>query len=278
MSSIPLDLSERVKRDFSNMTVLLYHEVTDFPERAKQVRKIGPTDSLTTRQFEEQMVLLSERPYTRVVAGDDIFGGAENNSKKIVLTFDDGLIGNYLFAFNILKKYGFKAIFFATVNSISRNRYMSWEQLSVLHKDGHLIQSHTMTHPMLGECDEKRITYEVEASKKIIEDKIGGPVKYLSLPFGSLNERVTKIAKDTGYKAIFTSSCNSRNSKSGLYQFGRVHVKDTYSLRKFERLIDSNPTEVLLTRTNEAWKRLIKEIIGLNSYRKLYRFMYRIEL
>lgn len=261
-----------------NYRILLYHEVTDFPERAKKIREIGPADSLPTRQFEEQMAWISERPNMKVVTADDLFSRAENNFKKIVLTFDDGLIGNYLFAFKILKKYGFKAIFFVTVNSISRIRYMSWEQLSVLHKNGHLIQSHTMTHPMLGVCDESKIIYELETSKKTIEDKIGAPVKYLSLPFGSLNEKVTKIAEDTGYKAIFTSSSNSRNLKSGLYQFGRIHVKDTYSLEKFERLIDPNPTEVLLARTNEALKRLIKEIIGLNNYRKLYRFMYRIEL
>ena len=278
MSGIPLDLSEKCKKKFSNITILLYHEVTNLPERAMKVRKIGPAESLMAKRFEEQMALISERPNTKVVTADDIFSRAGNNCKKIVLTFDDGLIGNYLFAFNILENYGFKAIFFVTVNGISGIRYMNWEQLSVLHKNGHLIQSHTMTHPMLGECDEKRITYELEASKRIIEDKIGAPVKYLSLPFGSSNEGVIKIAKDTGYEAVFTSSCDSRNSKSGLYQFGRMHVKDAYSLKKFARLLDSNPTEVLLTRTNEALKGLVKEIIGLNNYRRLYRFVYRIEL
>jgi peptidoglycan/xylan/chitin deacetylase (PgdA/CDA1 family) len=270
--------ASRIFKYFLPMAILLYHEVTDFPERAKKTRKISPADSLIARRFEEQMALISERPNTKVITADDIFIRAQNNSKKIVLTFDDGLIGNYLFAFNILEKYGFKATFFVTVDSISKIRYMSWEQLSVLYKHGHSIQSHTMTHPMLGECDESQITYELEASKKIIEDKIGAPVKYLSLPFGSLNERVTKIAEDTGYEAIFTSSSHSRNPSGKLYQLGRIHVKDTYSLKKFMRLIDSNPTQFLLTRTNEVLKRLIKQIVGLNNYRKLYRFMYRIEL
>lgn len=239
---------------------------------------MGPADSLMAGQFEEQMALLSERPNTRIVAADDILNKAEDDAKKIVLTFDDGFIGNYRFAFDILERYGFKATFFITVDNISKDRYMSWEQLSVLYKNGHSIQSHTMTHPMLGECDERRITYELKTSKKIIEDKIGSPVKYLSLPFGSLNERVIKIAKGVGYKAIFTSSCIIRNSNGELYQLGRVHVKDAYPLKKFGRLIDPNPPQFLLARTNEALKRLIKKIIGLNNYRKLYRLMYRIEL
>jgi len=261
-----------------NHSILLYHEVTDFPERTKQIRKMSPAASLLTKQFEEQMALLSERANTRVVTADDIFNKAEDDAKKIVLTFDDGFIGNYLFAFDILERYGFKATFFITVDDVSKDRYMSWEQIAALHKSGHLIQSHTMTHPMLGECEESEITYELETSKRIIEDKIGSPVKYLSLPYGSLNERVIAIAKQIGYKAIFTSSYNHGNSDSELYQFGRAQIKDTYTLKKFVRLIDPNPVDVLLSRTKEALKRRIKEIIGLDNYRKLYRLVYRIEL
>jgi peptidoglycan/xylan/chitin deacetylase (PgdA/CDA1 family) len=131
---------------------------------------------------------------------------------------------------------------------------------------------------MLGECDESRITYELETSKKIIEDKIGAPVKYLSLPFGSSNERVTSIAKQLGYQGIFTSLSNIAEWKNESFQFGRIHIKDTYPLKKFVRLIDPSPTQFFLTRIGEALKGMIKEVIGLDNYRKLYRFVYRIEL
>jgi peptidoglycan/xylan/chitin deacetylase (PgdA/CDA1 family) len=154
-----------------NDQILLYHEVTDYPERTKIVRKISPTDSLLSSQFEEQMAWISDKQNTKVVTIDDIFCDGQDNSKKIVITFDDGLIGNYLFALNILMKYGFKATFFVTVNDVSRERYMSWNQLAVLHQNGHSIQSHTMTHPMLGECEENQITYELEASKQVIEEE-----------------------------------------------------------------------------------------------------------
>lgn len=261
-----------------NHRILLYHEVTDFPERTKQIRKMSPADSLLTEQFEEQMAFLSDRANTKVVTTDDLFVEEQDNTQKVVLTFDDGFIGNYLFALNILEKYGYKATFFVTVNNISRERYMSWDQLGVLYKKGHLIQSHTMTHPMLGECDEGQIAYELETSRKVIEDKIGGEVKYLSLPFGSSNEKVISIANRLGYQGIFTSLSNTEKRKNELSQFGRIHVKDTYPLKKFVRLIDPNPTQLFLTRAIEALKGIIKEIIGLNNYRKLYRFLYRIDI
>jgi len=261
-----------------NHRILLYHEVADFPERAKQVRKMSPVDSLLTKKFEGQMALLSDRANTKVVTIDDLFAEGQDRAQKVVLTFDDGFIGNYLFALRILEKYGYKATFFVTVNNISKNGYMSWDQLGILYQKGHSIQSHTMTHPMLGECDEGQIAYELETSRKIIEDKIGGPVKYLSLPFGSSNGRVIHVAKQLGYQGIFTSLSNTRGRQNELCQFGRIHIKDTYPLKAFMGLIDPNPTQWLVTRTAEALKQIIKEIIGLNNYRRLYRFMYRIEL
>ena len=50
-----------------NHQILLYHEVTDSPERTKRIRKMSPADSLLTKHFEEQMAYLSDRPNTKVV-------------------------------------------------------------------------------------------------------------------------------------------------------------------------------------------------------------------
>ncbi len=257
--------------------ILLYHEVTDFPERTKKIRRMSPADSLPVKQFEEQMACLSGRPDTKVVTVDDLFTEGEDRPRRVILTFDDGCIGNYLFASAVLERYGYPATFFVTVESVSKKGYMGWDQLDALKKNGHSIQSHTMTHPMLGECDEGRITYELDTSKKVIEDRIGAPVRYLSLPFGSLNKQVPLIAQQLGYKGIFTS-LSVVNRRSELVQFGRAHIKDTYSLKKFVRLIDPSPAQFFVTRTGETLKGMAKEVIGLENYRKLYRFVYRIDL
>jgi len=89
---------------------------------------------------------------------------------SVVLTFDDGYLDNWVFAYPLLKKYGFKGTIyvnleFVDVRDIQRKNledawrggtkihdlkslgYLSWEEMKHMEKHGVIdIQSHTMTH------------------------------------------------------------------------------------------------------------------------------------
>lgn len=255
----------------------MYHEVTDSPERERRKRKIDPAYSLLTGQFEAQMALLFHAHDLQVISLDDLKNEEADQRSRIALTFDDGLKGNYEHAFKILEDYGFPATFFVTVNDIASSRFMNWDQLVELHSYGHLIQSHTMTHPMLGECDENQARYELERSKKIIEDKIGTEVRYLSLPFGSWNENVINIAQQVGYLAVFTSSIVSHHRNHCLYQYGRIPIKDTYSIQKFAALLHPTSWQSSQLKRMNTLKNMAKKALGLNNYRRIYRLIYHIE-
>jgi peptidoglycan/xylan/chitin deacetylase (PgdA/CDA1 family) len=75
----------------------------------------------------------------------------------IVLTFDDGYLDNWLFAFPLLKKYSLKATIFvspefvdkrnAVRSDISESGFLSWDEMRIMESSGLIdIQSHTMTH------------------------------------------------------------------------------------------------------------------------------------
>jgi peptidoglycan/xylan/chitin deacetylase (PgdA/CDA1 family) len=257
--------------------ILMYHEVTNIPEREKQIRKIDPAYSLPSHQFEEQMVYLQNSKYA-VISLDEGCDNPLTSLKSVIITFDDGLIGNYEHAFPILQKYNFTAAFFVVVDRITKSRYMNWKQLRELHQDGHLIQSHTMTHPMLGECNEKQIYYELDKSKKIIENKIGNVVKYLSLPFGSSNMKVIRIAKEVGYSAVFTSRLNELQISKSPYYFGRIPVKDSYGLDVFNGLLSGRSKFYYKILFFDYIKNKLKRLIGLNNYRRIYRTVNKIKL
>lgn len=75
----------------------------------------------------------------------------------IVLTFDDGYLDNWLFAFPLLKKYSLKATIFISPEfvdkrnsvrcDISGSGFLSWDEMRIMEASGLTdIQSHTMTH------------------------------------------------------------------------------------------------------------------------------------
>ena len=75
----------------------------------------------------------------------------------IVLTFDDGYLDNWLFAFPLLKKYSLKATIFVSPDFVdkrngirsdfSESGFLSWDEMRIMESSGLIdIQSHTMTH------------------------------------------------------------------------------------------------------------------------------------
>lgn len=94
----------------------------------------------------------------------------KKNPKKLVLTFDDGYLDNWVFAYPILKKYGLKGTIFInpefvepiaevrpTIEDIWKGKiaeedlttlgFLNWEELRAMQRSGVMdIQSHSMSH------------------------------------------------------------------------------------------------------------------------------------
>ncbi|HEY0089691.1 MAG TPA: polysaccharide deacetylase family protein [Candidatus Lokiarchaeia archaeon] len=255
----------------------MYHEVTNTPERQKRIKKIDPSYSITSEQFEKHIKYLYKIGY-KTILPDEIITNTYDRQKRFVLTFDDGLIGNYEFAFPIIREYKYLATIFVSVKNISSARFMNWEQLKELSSNGFLIQSHTMTHSPLGTLSEKEIFYELSDSKACIEDKIGKEVKYLSLPYGSCNRDVYQIANEIGYVGIFTSTPYKNDLTVQPFSMGRIPIKDNYNINKFAKIISNESIYYYKMKYENNLKTMIKKIIGLNNYRKIYRFYNRIEI
>lgn len=93
-----------------------------------------------------------------------------DNKKFVILTFDDRYKSQYINAKPILDKYGFKATFYIVCNYIEGgdNNRMTWDEVQELHRQGHDIGSHTMSHYALTDIPTERMTYEVSMSKQCL--------------------------------------------------------------------------------------------------------------
>jgi len=101
-------------------------------------------------------------------------------------------------------KSNFNEIIHQTGQSKNRNdiEVMNWKEI-IGTRTMVDYQSHTMTHPMLGNInDEKILEFEIGDSKKILEQNIGSKIKYISYPIGSYSNQVIEESKKH-YDAAF---------------------------------------------------------------------------
>jgi len=81
---------------------------------------------------------------------------------------------------------------------------MTWDQARELRRMGHLIGSHSLSHPNLAYLDDLSVWTEVVESKARLEAELRGPVDYFSYPnpimTPNFDERTIRITEQAGYK------------------------------------------------------------------------------
>ena len=57
--------------------------------------------------------------------------------KAAIITFDDGMLSQYIYAKPILDNYNFKATFYIICNSVDKENRMNWANIQTLEEEGH---------------------------------------------------------------------------------------------------------------------------------------------
>ncbi len=112
--------------------------------------------------------------------------------KVIALTFDDGPSKHTNRLLDILKKNNAKATFFVLGNQI--NKYPN--ELIQIANDGHQICNHTWDHKQLTKLSEKGIEEELMKTRAQIFKLTNIDTLTVRAPYGSVNKRVKKVAKN----------------------------------------------------------------------------------
>jgi peptidoglycan/xylan/chitin deacetylase (PgdA/CDA1 family) len=128
-----------------------------------------------------------------------------DEGQRIVLTFDDGGRSAATTIAPILTQRGWHGHFFITTERIGSPGFVSEDEIRALAAEGHVVGSHSHTHPVMTTLADARITDEWRRSKAILEDVLAAPVTVLSVPNGFYSARVGRLAAEAGYRHIFTS-------------------------------------------------------------------------
>jgi len=87
---------------------------------------------------------------------------------------------------------------------------MTWEQVKALEKNGHIVGSHTMTHPNLAFLKLEDLRNELNTSKQTMEKHLGTSIGHFSYPcpalFPNWTQQTTEESKRAGYRTAVTTN------------------------------------------------------------------------
>ena len=103
---------------------------------------------------------------------------------------------------------------------------MTWEQVCALGQNGHIVGSHTLTHPNMAYVDESAARRELTDSKRRLEEILGGPVVHFSYPCPALSphwsENTRKMSQEVGYRTAVTTVGGPVRRNADLLSLRRV--------------------------------------------------------
>jgi|GEM_PF-189085 len=97
------------------------------------------------------------------------------------------------------------------------------------------IGSHTVNHPRLTKISPKDQLFELNESKKQLEDMLHSNIEFISVPYGDYDRRVIQRSSEAGYKMLFSSE-PKYVSNNGVHHDvrGRVAVGPSNSRLEFK--------------------------------------------
>jgi peptidoglycan/xylan/chitin deacetylase (PgdA/CDA1 family) len=190
--------------------------------------------------------------------------------KCMIITFDDGYVGNYHILPEI-KKFDLPITIFLCSEMIDTSRHFWFslyprkkveylkkktnkEKLEIMKKDGKSLkdrypeaqtinhdqinamrshvnfQAHTQFHPILPKCTNKEAEREIVESKRKLETDFKIPVNAFAYPNGDYSSRDIEICKNAGYECAITVDYGFNTVSSDPYRLKRIPVDMTYSL------------------------------------------------
>ena len=200
----------------------------------------------TPADFEAQLQVLKQRGYTTITmaqVGCGVRGTCQLPNKPIVITFDDGF-SDQLRAFELLKKYNLRGTFYMIIggerskfcigierqsNAPCGDSYLNWSEVKNMAASPLIeIGAHTVDHLALANLSPADQTFQIQQSKRRLEEVLGKPITTLAYPYGSFTATTAQIAQQSGFSTAVSTIPGSDQTVGTLYALRRI--RDTYKL------------------------------------------------
>jgi len=213
----------------ASVPVLLYHHVNPHE---------GDLVTVTPDVFREQMAWLVAAGYESLSLGELLAfmaGSLRLTRPAVVLTFDDGWLDNYQYAFPVLREFGLRGSFFlitartaaatAAHNSApgalpdhegakqairqgeAGRVVIGWETAREMHRSGLAgFYPHSHTHPRCADLPRDEVMHELLHSRALLAANLGVAADCFCWPYGSIPAEGESWGRDAGYTALLTTA------------------------------------------------------------------------
>ena len=245
-------ISDRARA--AKIPIIMYHDIAATKDVSWDV---------TTDELERHFQALQEGGYTPISMDqmvNHLRTGSQLPEKPVLLTFDDNYIGQYQYAFPLLKKYNYPAVWSVHTRFVGtggKKPKATWDQLREMSKSGLItVASHTVNHLNLKDLSDREIEKEVTESKKVLEKELGIAIDYFTYPEGDFTERAREKIKNAGYKGALTMSLDSSLERSAnesedlitIMRFGQSRFDE--AIAQASAGTTANPVAILPTVSN----------------------------
>ena len=262
---------------------LMYHRLCD-DERYAALSGTERVFNMPAARFDAQIGWLAAAGY-QFVSADQVAAFASGELKldgpAVMITFDDGCTSVATHAAPILRRHGARATVFVTTDADAyvfgltpNDARLSDQAIADLDGDTILIESHSVTHRPLSELGDDDVCNELHESRSRLAQILRRPVSYFAVPGNWYDGRVLRLARQAGYRAVWSSDPGSVRRGATPFPFPRVNIDGDLSLAQFRAQLTA--TGIAQRRIVAAFKRLPGRLLGPRRWYPLRKAILRM--
>jgi peptidoglycan/xylan/chitin deacetylase (PgdA/CDA1 family) len=214
------------------ISILSYHSLDDF----------GTPLSVSPKLFAAQMSALAElgcHTLTMSQVAEHLSSRRPFPRRAVAITFDDGFANFAEEGMPVLQRHGFTATVYVITGMVGRcTRWtdgprslpslpiLTREQIEQLHAHGVEIGAHTITHGFLTQYSPSSLEHELTAPRKLLEERLGTPVRSFAYPQGDYDDRVVQATRRAGYATATTVDQGRAGRSSDPFRLPRFLVSN----------------------------------------------------
>lgn len=220
-----------------SVPVLMYHHVSP----------AGGFISVTPEHFDSQLAWLARHGYRALTTAefiDHLEGRRLAPARSVLITFDDGYLDNWIYAYPLLKRHGYHATFFIVTGQMGEGPVrdampaedivphqecearieqgrtdsvmLRWSEVRAM-RDGAYAEfhSHTHTHTRWDLVDaankNARMRDELQHSREALLTQVGEASEQLCWPQGYFDADYQRIAHESGFRYLYTTEAFGQN-------------------------------------------------------------------